>query len=153
MIAGLFLYAARDLAGLYRHLGRPADAERIERVRGDDARRGRGGGWDGEWFLRAFDAQGRPVGSHVCDEGQIFIESQGWCVLGGAGSDNGRARRALETSASGSRRLTASSSISPRTALPRRARRDHELSAGLQGERRHLLPYEPVDHARLVPAW
>ena len=53
--------------------------------------------WDGDWYLRAYDAAGEPVGSHTCDEGQIFVESQGWCVLGGAGRDNGRARRALES--------------------------------------------------------
>jgi cellobiose phosphorylase len=53
--------------------------------------------WDGDWYLRAYDAEGAPVGSHACDEGQIFIESQGWCVLGGAGRENGRARRALES--------------------------------------------------------
>jgi cellobiose phosphorylase len=47
--------------------------------------------------VRAFDAASRPVGSHVCDEGQIFVESQAWCVLGGAGAYDGRARRALES--------------------------------------------------------
>lgn len=97
MIAGLFLYAARELAGLYDWLGRPADAERL---RGD----WRGmkqvvetAGWDGEWFVRAYDAAGRPVGSKACDEGRIFIESQGWCVLGGAGAEDGKARQALES--------------------------------------------------------
>ena len=53
--------------------------------------------WDGDWYVRAYDAAGEPVGSHVCEEGRIFIESQGWCVLGGAGRENGRARRALES--------------------------------------------------------
>jgi len=53
--------------------------------------------WDGEWYTRAFDAEGRPVGSKECEEGKIFIESQGWCVLGGAGADNGRARQAMES--------------------------------------------------------
>jgi len=53
--------------------------------------------WDGEWYTRAFDAQSRPVGSHINEEGKIFIESQGWCVLGGAGQENGRARQAMES--------------------------------------------------------
>ena len=108
--------------------------------------------WDGDWYVRAFDAESRPVGSHVCDEGQIFVESQAWCVLGGAG-DDGRARRALE---SVRERLATPDGIvlhqPAYTPLPRRARRDLELPARLQGERRHLLPHEPVDHARLVPA-
>jgi cellobiose phosphorylase len=51
--------------------------------------------WDGEWWRRAYDAAGSPVGSAANDEGQIYIESQAWCALGGAGAD-GRARVALE---------------------------------------------------------
>jgi cellobiose phosphorylase len=97
MIAGLFLYAAAQLAALYDHLGRPGDADRIERVRAELLAVVEAEAWDGDWYVRAFDASGAPVGSHVCDEGQIFVESQAWCVLGGAGADNGRARRALES--------------------------------------------------------
>ena len=44
-------------------------------------------GWDGEWFIRAFDANGDPVGSSKDDEGKIFIESQGMCVMAGVGTD------------------------------------------------------------------
>ena len=42
-------------------------------------------GWDGAWFLRAYDAYGNKVGSSECDEGKIFIESQGFCTLAGVG--------------------------------------------------------------------
>ena len=42
-------------------------------------------GWDGEWFRRAYDAFGNPVGSRACAEGQIFIEPQGMCVMAGIG--------------------------------------------------------------------
>ena len=52
--------------------------------------------WDGAWYTRAFDAAGHPVGSKACEEGKIFIESQAWCVLGGAGRNNGRAKKALQ---------------------------------------------------------
>lgn len=97
MIAGLFLYAARELAALYRHLGRPEDEARLLDARREMLAAVEESAWDGDWYLRAFDAAGRPVGSHVCDEGQIFVESQAWCVLGGAGAGNGRARRALES--------------------------------------------------------
>jgi cellobiose phosphorylase len=97
MIAGLFLAAARDLARLYGHLGRADDAERIERARAEVLAAVEAEAWDGDWYLRAFDAESRPVGSHACGEGQIFVESQAWCVLGGAGRENGRARRALES--------------------------------------------------------
>jgi cellobiose phosphorylase len=97
MIAGLFLYAAAELAALYEHLGRDGDAARIERVRTELLAAVEAEAWDGDWYVRAFDASGAPVGSRSCDEGRIFIESQAWCVLGGTGVDNGRARRALES--------------------------------------------------------
>ena len=97
MIAGLFLYVARELAALYDWLGRPADAARCRAAHADMLAAVEQHGWDGEWFLRAYDAQGNKVGSRECAEGRIYIESQGWCVLGGAGADNGRARRALDS--------------------------------------------------------
>jgi len=54
-------------------------------------------GWDGEWFLRAYDAYGKKIGSKENEEGKIFIESQGWCILGGIGFENGYAIRALDS--------------------------------------------------------
>jgi cellobiose phosphorylase len=54
-------------------------------------------GWDGEWFRRAYDDFGNPVGSRECEEGQIFIEPQGMCVMAGLGVDDGRARQALDS--------------------------------------------------------
>ena len=97
MIAGLFLYACRDLAALYDWLKQPADAARIRDGYQAMLKAVEKDGWDGEWFLRAYDAAGHKVGGQACEEGKIFIESQGWCVLGGAGADNGRARQALES--------------------------------------------------------
>jgi cellobiose phosphorylase len=97
MIAGLFLYAAAEMAGMYRHLGRDADAGRMEAGYDSMLAVVETEAWDGEWYLRAFDAGGRPVGSQANGEGSIYIESQGWCILGGAGATNGRARRALDS--------------------------------------------------------
>ena len=54
-------------------------------------------GWDGEWFLRAYDAFGNKVGSHECQEGQIYIEPQGMCVMAGIGIENGYAIKALDS--------------------------------------------------------
>ena len=57
-------------------------------------------GWDGDWFLRAYDAAGRKIGSHEDSEGQIFIESQGFCVMAGIGLEDGKAAKALQSVAS-----------------------------------------------------
>jgi cellobiose phosphorylase len=97
MIAGQFLYASREMAELFRWLGRESDALRMESYYSEMLEAIETHAWDGDWYLRAYDAAGKPVGSHANEEGQIFIESQGWCVLGGAGKDNGRARKAIES--------------------------------------------------------
>ena len=54
-------------------------------------------GWDGEWFRRAYDTFGEPIGSQLNAEGQIFIEPQGMCVMAGLGVENGKARQALDS--------------------------------------------------------
>ncbi|HXL72606.1 MAG TPA: glycosyl hydrolase family 65 protein, partial [bacterium] len=97
MIAGLFLYASREMVSLYKYLKKPQDQERLQKDYDGMLKVVEEQAWDGEWYTRAYDAKGNPVGSKVNEEGKIFIESQGWCVLGGAGKDNGRARQALES--------------------------------------------------------
>jgi len=54
-------------------------------------------GRDKEWFLRAYDFFGNKVGSAEKDDGQIYVESQGWCAMAGIGHDDGFARRALDS--------------------------------------------------------
>ena len=54
-------------------------------------------GWDGKWFRRAYDAYGHVVGGQECEEGQIFIEPQGMCVMAGIGVNTGEAVTALQS--------------------------------------------------------
>ena len=54
-------------------------------------------GWDGEWFLRAYDFFGKKIGSKECEDGQILIESQGYCVMAGIGVASGHAKKALDS--------------------------------------------------------
>ena len=54
-------------------------------------------GWDGEWFLRAYDYFGRKVGSEECEEGKIFIEPQGYAVMAGIGLEDGKAEQTLSS--------------------------------------------------------
>lgn len=54
-------------------------------------------GWDGDWFLRAYDYYGRKVGSHESEEAKIFIESQGWCAMALIGADKGLCDKALDS--------------------------------------------------------
>ena len=96
MIAGMFAYIGEEYAILMENIGNQKEHDRammeVEKMRKTIMR----DGYDGEWFLRAYDDFGRKVGSKECEEGKIFIESQGFCILGKCGLENGEALRALE---------------------------------------------------------
>ncbi len=97
MIAGLFCYASDLFAELYNFMGKADDADRIRGNYDEMVSAVETHGWDGKWFLRAYDAFGNPVGSETNEEGKIYIESQGWCVMGGIGLEDGRAQQALDS--------------------------------------------------------
>jgi len=96
-IAGLFVLAAKELAAIACRHGEPADSQHCLSEAARMAETVRAQGWDGAWFLRAYDDFGRKVGSKECAEGKIFIEPQGFCVMAGIGFDDGRARQALDS--------------------------------------------------------
>src|SRR5690554_1389980 len=54
-------------------------------------------GVDQNWFLRAYDYYGNKVGSLENEEGQIFIEPQGFCIMGGLGNESGFALKVLDS--------------------------------------------------------
>jgi cellobiose phosphorylase len=96
-IAGLFVLAAKELAAIATKRGLTkeakyylAEAAKMEKVIYQH-------GWDGAWFIRAYNDFGQPIGSKVCQEGKIFIESQGMCIMAGVGLDDGKAKLTLES--------------------------------------------------------
>ncbi len=88
-IAGLFTLAAREFAAIAEQYGRMDDADTYRASAEKMAAMVAEHGWDGEWFLRAYDHSGNPVGSARNAEGKIFVEPQGMCVMGGIGLSNG----------------------------------------------------------------
>ncbi len=96
-IGGLFVLAAREMADLARHSRHADEAPLYERHADEMARTVLTHGWDGEWFLRAYDRFQARIGSHECAEGRIFIEPQGMCVMAGIGLESGHAQRALDS--------------------------------------------------------
>ncbi|MBP6470248.1 MAG: glycosyl transferase [Chloroflexi bacterium] len=108
-IAGLFVLAAQEMADLIAHgVGQATAVTNLSQAAGHTAHDYRQAasdmeavvwqhGWDGDWFRRAYDDDGRPLGSRENEEGQIFIEPQGMCVMAGLGLANGRAQQALDS--------------------------------------------------------
>ena len=110
MIAGLFVVTGKEYVNLCRKLARQGeDAEKygidsfeteadtmaaaveaMEKAVKKD-------GWDGEWFLRAYDFYGNKIGSNENEEGKIFIESQGWCTMAGIGLEEGLCDKAIDS--------------------------------------------------------
>ena len=96
-IAGMFVKYGEEYAQLVSLLGNAVEAVRARKEVAAVYQAVLDSGWDGEWFLRAYDAYSHKVGSRECEEGQIFIEPQGFCVLAGIGVQEGLAQKALDS--------------------------------------------------------
>lgn len=73
-IAGMFVKYGEEYAQLVSLLGNAVEADRARKEVAAVYQAVLDSGWDGEWFLRAYDAYSHKVGSRECEEGQIFIE-------------------------------------------------------------------------------
>ena len=105
-IGGMFVLYGGQYADILEHYGKLAgmtDADVTKEAANTRAGIGqvseavKTAGWDGEWFVRAYDAYSRKVGTHEDTEGQIYIEPQGMCVMAGIGLDDGKAQQALKS--------------------------------------------------------
>ncbi len=99
MIAGLFVYCGRQFVDLLKAKGRMDEMANVEAEIEKMCKAVEQFGWDGEWYLRAYDYYGNKVGSHENEEGQIFIESQGWCGMARIGAELGMPEKALDSAA------------------------------------------------------
>ena len=96
-IAGMFVSVAPDYIAMCEMKGKYDEANAAKTAAEKMYNAVMTAGWDGEWFVRAYDAFGNKVGSHECEEGQIFIEPQGFCIMGGIGVKEGYAEKALDS--------------------------------------------------------
>ena len=96
-IAGMFVKYGRAWTAICRRLGLAQEAAAGDEAIAAVEKAVLDAGWDGAWFRRAFDAFGQVVGGKACDEGQIYIEPQGMCVMAGIGKETGEAAKALES--------------------------------------------------------
>ncbi len=96
-IAGLFVFIGPEYSTLLRYKGLDDQAEKADRLIDQMKQTVYKHGFDGDWFLRAYDAFGKKIGSTENREAQIFIEPQGMCVMAGIGVENGLATKALDS--------------------------------------------------------
>ncbi|MBM4427102.1 MAG: glycosyl transferase, partial [Chloroflexi bacterium] len=96
-IAGLFVLACSEMAGIAKHRGDKAEVDKVTKASADMEKTVWKAGWDGDWFRRAYDDFGKVLGSKENKEGQIFIEPQGICIMAGLGLENGNAVKALNS--------------------------------------------------------
>ncbi|NPD47312.1 MULTISPECIES: GH36-type glycosyl hydrolase domain-containing protein [unclassified Lentimicrobium] len=97
MIAGMFVIYGEEFAKICELRGEHEEAEQAKKHIANMKNAIDESAWDGDWFLRAYDYYGEKVGSKENEEGQIFIESQGFCVMAGIGHEDGRAQKAMDS--------------------------------------------------------
>ncbi len=80
-VAALFTFAGPNYVSILNHVGKKEEAakaqaeiDKMKKVMMESA-------WDGNWFLRAYDANGEKMGSKDCEESKIFIEPQGFAIM------------------------------------------------------------------------
>lgn len=96
-IGGMFVGVSDDYASICQRYGLTSEADFARAQKAAMEKAILTNGWDGAWFLRAYDAHGTKVGTHEDDEGQIYIEPQGMCVMAGIGKESGEAEKALRS--------------------------------------------------------
>ncbi|MDR0861597.1 MAG: hypothetical protein LBN30_02330 [Oscillospiraceae bacterium] len=89
-----FAHTARRFAKLCVAMGDGASAERYGRA-ADAYSAAANAAWDGDWFLRGWYDDGKPLGSATCDECRIDSIAQSFAVLGGGETD--KVRTALDS--------------------------------------------------------
>jgi cellobiose phosphorylase len=97
MIAGLFVVTAKQYVELCQKIGKEEEANRMQKAIDAMVTAVKKDGWDGEWYLRAYDFFGNKIGSNECEEAKIFIESQGWCTMAQIGAEDGMVAKSLDS--------------------------------------------------------
>lgn len=97
MIAGLFIVCGQDYVTLCRQIGNNQEADRAQGYIDSMIEAVKKHGWDGDWYLRAYDYYGKKIGSNENKEGKIFIESQGWCAMAKVGLEEGMVEKSLDS--------------------------------------------------------
>ncbi|HEY8389458.1 MAG TPA: glycosyl transferase [Clostridia bacterium] len=97
LIACIAVYVGKDYQRLCQKYGLKEDEAYVKEHLSKLEKAVETYGWDGEWYLRAYDAFSKPVGSNECEEGKIFIETQGFGAMALIGADKDMPKKALDS--------------------------------------------------------
>ncbi len=97
MIAGLFVVYGKEYIELCKYVGKDTEAAEAQTHVDNMISAVKEHGWDGDWYLRAYDYYGKKIGSDENEEGKIFIESQGWCTMAEIGKEDGLVEKSLNS--------------------------------------------------------
>lgn len=96
LVAMMLVLAAKEMARLAEASGRNDDIAKYTELAREMSDRINEVAWDGEWYVRAFDDNGNPVGSSKNEEGKIYLETQPWAVMSGV-ADLERAKKCMDS--------------------------------------------------------
>jgi cellobiose phosphorylase len=96
-IAGMFVHIGPEYVALAERRGEKDEAKKARDLIAKMSETVLQHGWDGAWYLRAYDFFGNKVGSKECEDGQIYIEPQGYCAMAGIGLESGHVKKALDS--------------------------------------------------------
>jgi cellobiose phosphorylase len=95
-VANLYGYALREFCDILAHREDKQTLALYKTYYDEMKARVNTHAWDGEWFIRYFDYDGQPLGSHTNEKGKIFANAQSWSVISGFAEEK-RARTALDS--------------------------------------------------------
>lgn len=93
--AGLYGKALTELAELADFLGDSELKALYEGYYAEMKENVNNWAWDGEWYIRYFDHEGKPIGTRRDKVGQIYVNAQSWSVISGFAPES-RAVKALD---------------------------------------------------------
>ena len=93
----MFVKYGKDYVKICRHKGLCDEADTAQKAIKQMEKTVMDAGWDGEWYLRAYDHYKHKIGSKECEDGKIFIEPQGFCVIAEIGKDEGLCLKAMQS--------------------------------------------------------
>ncbi|MFW6035792.1 MAG: GH36-type glycosyl hydrolase domain-containing protein [Halothermotrichaceae bacterium] len=86
----LYSYALKEMIDLLEYLGEKELKEKYEKYYQKQKEAVNQEAWDGEWYIRAYDDEGNPLGSKECESGKIFLNAQSWSIMAGIADDDRR---------------------------------------------------------------